>query len=427
MSDTGPTHDDGSAGNDGSAGRGGTVDGIGPARKPGRAARRRARRPEPPLEQRDGLDPVRWAVPRDLGRPDAHAAGSGATSPRPPASASPSAIEALGRRFPPLTDPTASGLGERFARGEIVRADGAPWAADDVPVAGDEFWFHRELRPEHVPDLPLDILARDQHLLVLDKPHGMATMPRGAHVLASALVRLRRSTGITTLSPLHRLDRDTAGVLVFGIRPEERSAYQHLFASREVDKTYLAWVRADGGVDIRAAGVGGMAAAGADRCRAGIGAATVGDRMVMEDRLVKTRGVLQTQVVPGSPNARTEVEVVDVRDGAMLLELRPRTGRTHQLRVQLAHRGMPIVGDRLYPQVRGQEEAPTAVALPGEGTAGAAVPGVGTAGAASSGGRAAGVTPSEEVPLQLLARRLAFTDPVTGQERIFESRRRLGI
>jgi tRNA pseudouridine32 synthase/23S rRNA pseudouridine746 synthase len=341
---------------------------------------------------------VRWVVPRDLSRTAERAAGSGSTAPVPAVTACPTAIEMLSRRFPPLTDPSATGLGERFVRGEIVRADGSPWATDDVPAPGDEFWFHRELRPEHVPDLPLDILARDEHLLVLDKPHAMATMPRGAHVLASALVRLRRSTGITTLSPLHRLDRDTAGVLAFGIRPEERSAYQQLFASREVDKTYLAWVRVTDGADIRAAGVDGVAAADARGDRADIGGMAVGDLFVMEDRLVKTRSVLQTQVVPGSPNARTEVEVVDVRDGAMLLELRPRTGRTHQLRVQLAHRGMPIVGDRLYPQVRGQEAEE------------------GATGPARSG-----------VPLQLLAQRLAFTDPVTGQERVVESRQRLGM
>lgn len=189
----------------------------------GRAARRRERRARPPLPQRQGLDAVRWVVPPS-------------TPARP-------AAQALRERFPALADPQATPLLERFARGEIVAGDGAAWSADDLVGPGDQLWFHRELRAEEVPEVALSILHRDDHLLVLDKPHDMATMPRGAHVLSSALVRLRRATGITTLSPLHRLDRRTAGVLVFGIRPEERSAYQQLFARGEVDKEYLARVR----------------------------------------------------------------------------------------------------------------------------------------------------------------------------------------
>src|SRR5690606_3818412 len=109
---------------------------------------------------------------------------------------------------------------------------------------GDELWFHRELRAEEVPEVELPVLLRDEHLLVLDKPHDMATMPRGAHVLSSALVRLRRRTGLVELSPLHRLDRRTAGVLAFGVRAQERAAYQGLFARGEVDKEYRARVRA---------------------------------------------------------------------------------------------------------------------------------------------------------------------------------------
>src|SRR5699024_10420996 len=109
-------------------------------------------------------------------------------------------------------------LPARFAAGEIVDAHGRAWAATDPVAPGEELWFHRELRPEAVPAAELTILHRDEHLLVIDKPHEIATMPRGAHVLASALVRLRRATGIdpraaAPAGPPHRRGarlRDTA-------------------------------------------------------------------------------------------------------------------------------------------------------------------------------------------------------------------------
>lgn len=310
------------------------------AQRGGRAARRRARRPAPPLPQREGLDPVRTAVPRDA-------------EPSP-------AIEVLLARFPALGEAEATPLAERFARGEIVDAAGRAIGARALVGPGDELWFHRELREEQVPEVDIPILLHDQHLLVIDKPHDMATMPRGAHVLSSALVRLRRATGITALTPLHRLDRRTAGVLAFGIRPVERSAYQRLFADGEVSKEYLARVAAAGE---------GLSA---------------GERRVWRDRLEKTRGELRTQVVPGTANAVTEVEAMqEPADGAQLLRLRPRTGRTHQLRAQTSHRGMPILGDDLYPQL----------------------------------------DPEPAAPLQLLAQSLDFTDPVSGERRELRSGR----
>lgn len=321
---------------------------------PGRAARRRARRPPPPLSQRDGLDPVHHR----LGPADP---GVGAT-----------ALAALAARFPPLLDPAATPLAQRFAAGEVVDAHGVPWTAGQTVRAGDELWFHREPAPEDVPDISLSVLLHDEHLLVIDKPPGVATMPRGAHVFGSALVRLRRATGITALSPVHRLDLPTRGVLAFSVMPTERAAYQQLFARGEVAKEYRARVVPAPGADMPAA---------------------VGERTVLVDRLEKTRGVHRTAVVAGEPNALTEVELLALEpDGTRLLSLRPRTGRTHQLRAQLAARGAPILGDELYrDEPGGTSRAPGQVPdIPGQG-------------------------------LQLLARRLAFHDPVTGQERSLTS------
>lgn len=317
-------------------------------------SRLRGRRPAPrPLPQREGIDAVRWVIPPG--------------HPRIPARV------ALETRFPALLDPAATPLEERFARGEVVRADGTAWADDEAVRPGDALFFHREFAPEDVPHVELPVLLRDEHLLVVDKPHGIATMPRGAHVRGSALARLRRATGLEDLTPLHRLDRLTAGVLAFGILPDERAAYQSVFsapAAAALVKTYRAVVPDPGW--------------------------KLGEQHLWSDRLVKPRGSLHTLVGDGPVNARTVARVLDRRpllaDGpdptngpasaSALLELTPLTGRTHQLRAQCAHRGIPIHGDTLY----GGQDAPD---------------------------------------LQLLAASLAFTDPVTGQRRHLRSRRGL--
>ncbi|MDN6328497.1 MAG: pseudouridine synthase [Brachybacterium sp.] len=221
--------------------------------------------------------------------------------------------------------------------------------------------------------MELSVLHRDEHLLVIDKPHDIATMPRGEHILSSALVRLRRATGLATLVPLHRLDRRTAGVLALGIRPEERSAYQQLFARREVDKTYEALV---------------VPAPDSPLPR------SPGKTRALRDRLQKRHGELTTAVAPGEPNAETEYEVRALAaEGILHVRLRPRTGRTHQLRAQLAARGAPILGEDLY--WPSQRPRPSAAFWP------------------------------EGLPLQLLARRLAFVDPVTAEHREFRSAQEL--
>jgi tRNA pseudouridine32 synthase/23S rRNA pseudouridine746 synthase len=205
--------------------------------------------------------------------------------------------------------------------GQVVDADGAPVDEATVLPAGSSVYLYREL-PDEVP-VPFDIpvLYRDPDIVVVDKPHFLATMPRGRHVAQTALVRLRRELGLPGLSPAHRLDRLTAGVLLFTTRREMRGAYQTLFARGLVRKTYLA--------------------------RAAIDPALVLPRVV-RSRIVKRRGHLQAVCEPGVPNAETLVELMSP-DG--LYRLTPHTGRTHQLRVHMASLGIPIEGDPLYPDV----------------------------------------------------------------------------
>ena len=208
----------------------------------------------------------------------------------------------------------------KVAAGEVVTAGGE--VVDDTTAlpAGAHVFLYRDL-PDEVP-VPFDIpvLHRDQDLVVVDKPHFLATMPRGSHVAQTALVRLRRELDLPELSPAHRLDRLTAGVLLFTTRRELRGAYQTLFARGAVRKHYLARSSAE---------------------------PTVAFPQLVRSRIVKERGCLQAREESGEPNAETLVESL----GAGRYRLTPRTGRTHQLRVHLASLGLPIDGDPLYPQV----------------------------------------------------------------------------
>lgn len=282
----------------------------------------------PPLPPRDGLGPARLRL---RGGPLG---------------------EELTSRFGPA-------VAAKAAAGDVVDQHGAVLDPATVLAAGAVVYLYRELRDEVVVPFDIPVLYRDENIVVVDKPHFLATMPRGRHVAQTALVRLRQELGLPELSPAHRLDRLTAGVLMFTTRREVRGAYQTLFARGAVHKTYLARAATD---------------------------AQLAFPRVLQSRIVKRRGQLQAVIEPGEPNAHTLVELLSV-DGSY--RLTPRTGRTHQLRVQMAALGTPICGDPLYPEV-------IDVAADDFST-----------------------------PLQLLAQCIEFGDPLTGARRRFESARRL--
>ncbi len=258
--------------------------------------------------------------------------------------------------------PAGAEVERRLAAGEFVDQQGRPWSGDEEFRPHVFVWFHRPLAPETPVPFPLGILDRTDNLVVVDKPHFMATTPRGAHVRETALVKLRVALDLPELAPAHRLDRLTAGVLVFTTRRGCRGAYAGVFQSRRVAKTYEAVGRFDP-------------------------ALTFPMRLV--GRIEKRRGSLQASLVPGEPNAETLVEVVEVQEGYARYRLTPMTGKTHQLRLQMSDAGLPLVGDPLYPEVR--EDTPDDYAD----------------------------------PLRLVARRLRFTDPLDGVERDYTSGRAL--
>nr|WP_240945347.1 pseudouridine synthase [Rhodococcus sp. HNM0569] len=263
-------------------------------------------------------------------------------------------LDYLTERFPAHRD----SLHTQVAAGDVVDAHGQ--AVDHTtPFAGHgRVYVYRPLPVEVPVPFELTVLHRDEHLLVVDKPHFLATMPRGAHVVETALTRLRRRFDLPELSPAHRLDRLTAGVLVFTVHRDARRPYQTLFAEQAVEKEYeaLAPFRDDLALPT-----------------------------TVRSRIVKTRGVLQAREVAGTPNAETHVDVLARFGDHARYRLRPRTGRTHQLRVHMNSLGLPLVGDPLYPEIR--EVAPDDFCD----------------------------------PLRLLARRVRFTDPLTGLSREFVS------
>ena len=290
-----------------------------------------------PLPVRNGLNPSRVRQPTD---------GSWATT-----------ADFLRDRFPDDAERVAA----KLAAGEVMDEFGEP-IRPDTPFRPQVFvYLYRDPNPEPRVPFEIEVLYQDDSLLVVDKPHFLATTPRGAFVTESATVRLRRDRDEPELSPIHRLDRLTAGVLVFSRRKEERNAYQSLFLRREVAKTYLAVAPA------------GSAELPAER----------------SSRMIKERGTPTAREVPGEPNSHTRIAQLDRRGAWARYELSPTTGRTHQLRVHMNALGRPIRNDPFYPHLLEVDRA------------------------------------DYSAPLQLLAQTLAFTDPISGRPHTFVSRRTL--
>lgn len=242
-----------------------------------------------------------------------------------------------------------------------------------VPVVGADpyrphtfVWFHRDLREEASVPGTIHIVHRDERIVVIDKPPFLATIPRGRHVQQSVVVRLRAELDLPELSPLHRLDRVTSGLLILATEKRWRADYQTMFQRGDVGKVYraVAPVRADLELPTTVA-----------------------------SHLIKRRGHMQAEVDAGLPaNSESLVELeTELADGDAVYRLTPRTGRTHQLRMHMLSLGIPISGDPLYPVV-------TDVSVDDFAR-----------------------------PLQLLASELSFTDPIDGTPRRFESVRSLPL
>ena len=273
-----------------------------------------------------------------------------------PAGDWPTYTDFLVQRFPAITREVWL---ERMAAGLVVDEFGTA-VTPGRPYRGHmRLYYYRALAIE--PHIPFEaaVLFQDEHLVVADKPHFLPVTPSGRYLQETLLVRLKNQLGLDSLIPIHRIDRETAGLVLFSVKPAERDAYQALFRRHEVSKHYEAiapW------------------------------RAELQFPLMRRTRIVEGEPFFRQREAPGEPNSVTQVDVLQVIGEQARYALRPVTGKKHQLRVHMNALGIPIINDRIYP--------PVPVTLDDDFTR----------------------------PLQLLAKSIAFADPFSGQARQFDSR-----
>lgn len=273
-----------------------------------------------------------------------------------PAGDWPTYTDFLVQRFPAITREVWL---ERMAAGLVVDEFGTA-VTPGRPYRGHmRLYYYRALAIE--PHIPFEaaVLFQDEHLVVADKPHFLPVTPSGRYLQETLLVRLKNQLGLDSLIPIHRIDRETAGLVLFSVKPAERDAYQALFRRHEVSKHYEAiapW------------------------------RAELQFPLMRRTRIVEGEPFFRQREAPGEPNSVTQVDVLQVIGKQARYALRPVTGKKHQLRVHMDALGIPIINDRIYP--------PVPITLDDDFTR----------------------------PLQLLAKSIAFADPFSGQARQFDSR-----
>jgi len=272
-------------------------------------------------------------------------------------------LDFLVERFPAIS---AAEWRARMADGNVVDRAGRCVAPHQAYAPYDRLFYYRSVPNEAPNAAQACVLFEDELLVVADKPHFLPVTPSGNYLQETLLVRLRRQLGIDALTPLHRIDRETAGVVLFAKQPATCAGYHALFNDREVAKTYQAIAPFDASLRFPL---------------------TRNSTLVASDQFMQMREAPDD--VSREPNARTEIELLERRGAHARYRLRPHSGKRHQLRVHMAALGLPILGDRIYPRL-----------LPQGGD-------------------------QPDNPLRLLAESIAFRDPATGEQRSFASRRQL--
>ena len=281
--------------------------------------------------------------------------------PQPPAGTTPwvTVLDFLVQRLPKVD---RSVWADRLSGGNVRDEAGQPVPPDAPYRGGTRLYYWRTLDQEPVVPFAESVLFQDDYLVVADKPHFLPVTPGGRFVRQTLLVRLRQRLDLPDLSPVHRIDRETAGLVVFSVRPQDRAAYQALFRERAVDKVYEAIAPFDAAVALP---------------------------LVHRSRMVEDPDAFYRMTeTGGEPNSETAIDLLEWRGAWARYRLAPVTGKRHQLRVHMAALGLPLAGDQFYPRVRRRPDE----------------------------------TEDFTDPLRLLARGIGFTDPVTGEPRRFESR-----
>lgn len=249
----------------------------------------------------------------------------------------------------------------RLEQGLVLNQQGAEFQIDSPYIADQHIYYYRNIENEERIPFEETILYQDEHLLVADKPHFLPVIPSGKYVQETLLVRLKNKLGLDDLAPIHRIDRETAGLVLFSINPATRDAYQTLFRARTIHKTYQAIAPINKNLTLP---------------------------MTYQSRMVKGEPFFRMKETMGDANSETRLNILETQGNFAKYKLSPITGKQHQLRVHLAALGIPIVYDPFYPELTEWKE-------------------------------------NYDKPLQLLAQQVRFIDPITGKNHHFTSERTL--
>ena len=256
---------------------------------------------------------------------------------------------------------------QRIADGKVHWHDGSLITTQSPFQPQQRVYYYREVESESIIPFKETILFQDQHILMAYKPHFLAVTPGGIYVNECLQNRLRRSTGIKALQALHRLDRVTAGLVMFSVNPRTRHYYHHLFETRQIHKTYQAIASISNGENL------------------------IGQQWEIKNRIVPAEPRFRMSVTEGKANSHSVIRCIQQSTKQALFELHPVTGKTHQLRIHMQTLGWPILNDKYYPQLQPQS------------------------------------ADNYSAPLQLLAKKLQFIDPITREPRCFSCDRSLSL
>ena len=275
----------------------------------------------------------------------------------------------------------------RFEKGDICNTLGEKLGLDAPYIARQTVQYYRELPAEKALPYLETILYADEYIVVADKPHFLPVIPSGQYVQETLLVRLKRKLNLPELSPIHRIDRDTAGVVVFCVQKKYRAAYHALFRLGQVQKIYVAIASTLGE---------------AQKTKLAFSLPFKIENWLEDDEsFMQMRVKLDDAGGEVDNDGKSQIAMTHIVDMQPLPEdpslsrytLQPKTGKRHQLRVHMMHIGIPILGDQIYPVLRIERDIAT----------------------------------GNHAPLQLLAKSIAFTDPITKENRQFDSARSLSI
>jgi len=272
----------------------------------------------------------------------------------------PSIVDFLCQTFPAIS---RNQWMERIRQGKVLDDQGHSINTETMYSPSQRIFYFREVENEPVIPFAEQVLFQDDELLVACKPHFLPVIPGGRFVEECLLNRLRNRTGIADLTPLHRLDRETAGIIIFSVNPNTRGIYHELFRRGKVEKIYHALAE--------------------------INQPPRENQWTVENRIVRGEPRFRMKIVPGIVNARSHIQLLEVKGNRGLFRLQPVTGKTHQLRLHMSGLGFRIINDWVYPELQPERDD------------------------------------DFNQPLQLLAKMIRFHDPVSGQDREFRSEREL--